>query len=374
MLQFHDARSESSPQTVNVGETSRSTFPCTQRRPQPIRRAMCWIAGALLVRLLFSAEIALAAWGDSAVYYDPGSHSVSGFSQTVRDPWDEDIWNCWGGWEYQECDVTFYQGVWVDAYFDSPSGPWAYGAVADYQHALAIPPTAYSPQAGPWSVFAFHYIRWTTVTNLVCQSTPWGGFGCFCPPENNCWVDTYDQLIDVSSNGVIVPEPPCIHHGTPQDGSLSNDASLPNVGTRYYHFLGTDPPDTDDWACPDWMHAKIETAGQNWIPSPRIGVGDLSLQGGGYWGDHSSHENGLDADIRYFRLDGQEASRDLSVNPSQLDVPKTQALVNWFCNVAGASLVLVYPQSGITGSCVDPDADHYNHLHVRFPDPDGLQN
>src|SRR4051794_32234168 len=40
---------------------------------------------------------------------------------------------------------------------------------------------------------------------------------------------------------------------------------------------------------------------------PRIGIGDISLRGGGPMPPHVSHQRGLDVDIRLVRADGREA-------------------------------------------------------------------
>ena len=39
---------------------------------------------------------------------------------------------------------------------------------------------------------------------------------------------------------------------------------------------------------------------------PRLGIGDLSVRGGGPMRGHASHQHGLDVDIRPLRGDGRE--------------------------------------------------------------------
>jgi YD repeat-containing protein len=190
---------------------------------------------------------------------------------------------------------------------------------------------------------------------------------CGCYPPYVTYFTQLGQSVQVL--------PTCIHHGTPSNGSLSGDSNLSDNGVGYYHFLGSDAQNTDDWACSNWTIYKIQTVGLWWNQSPEIGIGDISRQGGGsFQPDHSSHQNGLDVDVRYVRNDGQEGPLDFDLNPAQYDQTKTQQVVDRFCVAAGASVIYVDQRANLTGACVDPEPNHDDHLHVRFPDPDGLNN
>ena len=105
--------------------------------------------------------------------------------------------------------------------------------------------------------------------------------------------------------------------------------------------------------------------------APRLVVGDLSRPRGGDFGvrygglGHSTHQNGLDADVYLPRRDGRErAPRRLS----QVDRERAQELVNRFVR-AGAAVVLIGPHTGLTGPAgvVKPWPKHDDHLHVRVP-------
>ena len=104
--------------------------------------------------------------------------------------------------------------------------------------------------------------------------------------------------------------------------------------------------------------------------APRIGVGDLSRPHGGDFGPryglpgHVSHQNGLDADVYYPRLDRRERA---PLRPAQIDRRLAQDLVDRFV-AAGAIRVFVGPSTGLRGppSVVQALAHHDNHLHVRF--------
>ncbi|MCP9484315.1 MAG: penicillin-insensitive murein endopeptidase [Gaiellaceae bacterium MAG52_C11] len=104
--------------------------------------------------------------------------------------------------------------------------------------------------------------------------------------------------------------------------------------------------------------------------APRIGIGDLSRPGGGDFGvryglpGHASHQNGLDADLYYPRLDRWERPPRAV---AQIDRTLAQDLVDRFVR-AGARYVFVGPSTGLTGppAVVQPLAHHDNHLHVRL--------
>ena len=105
--------------------------------------------------------------------------------------------------------------------------------------------------------------------------------------------------------------------------------------------------------------------------APRLLVGDLSRPRGGDFGvryggiGHSTHQNGLDADVYLPRRDGRErAPRRVS----QVDRERAQELVDRFLR-AGAAVVLVGPHTGLKGPAgvVKPWPNHDDHLHVRLP-------
>ena len=104
--------------------------------------------------------------------------------------------------------------------------------------------------------------------------------------------------------------------------------------------------------------------------APRVGIGDLSRRHGGDFGirfgglGHGSHQNGLDADIYYPRIDGRERR---PYKPSQVDRELAQDLVDRFV-AAGARTVYVGPSLKLRGprKVVEPLVHHDDHLHVRL--------
>jgi Penicillin-insensitive murein endopeptidase len=103
--------------------------------------------------------------------------------------------------------------------------------------------------------------------------------------------------------------------------------------------------------------------------APRVVVGDISLRDGGWMDGHVSHQNGLDVDVYYPRLD-----RYLSapIDPSQIDRDLAQDLLDRFV-AAGAQIIFVGYSTGLRGpsGVVVPYPNHENHMHVRFPPPPG---
>ena len=104
--------------------------------------------------------------------------------------------------------------------------------------------------------------------------------------------------------------------------------------------------------------------------APPVGVGDLSRPRGGSFGrrygglGHASHQNGLDVDVYYPRIDRlQEAPRDAR----EVDRVLAQTLVDEFLR-AGAIDIFVGPSLRLRGprSIVQPLVHHDDHLHARF--------
>jgi hypothetical protein len=100
---------------------------------------------------------------------------------------------------------------------------------------------------------------------------------------------------------------------------------------------------------------------------PRIGIRDISFQGGGPMPGHRSHQRGIDVDIRPVRNDGQEGAT--TFRSSTYSQSLTQELVN-FIRANGILRVqfIFFNDPSIRG--VQPFPNHDDHLHVRFFPPD----
>lgn len=169
--------------------------------------------------------------------------------------------------------------------------------------------------------------------------------------------------------------------GLPWSGRLYNGVLLPAQGATFFTWdgvLGRSPN-------PEWRRNGTDTLVRTLLGvlaayhrahpgAARVGVGDLSRPSGGTFGSryggsgHVSHQNGLDADLYYPRLDGREAEPS---RPGQIDHRLAQDLVNSFVR-AGAQFVFVGPNTGLSGpsGTVQELAHHDDHLHVRILSPD----
>jgi murein endopeptidase len=168
--------------------------------------------------------------------------------------------------------------------------------------------------------------------------------------------------------------------GVPEAGSLIRGVRVPAQGRAYFTW---DPvlrrqPNRDwrRWGTDDLVRTTLDALrefARRHPDAPRIGIGDLSLPEGGYFGPeigggigHATHQNGRDVDVYYPRLDRRERPPR---TPAQVDVRLAQDLVDLFV-AAGATTIYVGPNLPLDGPAgiVIPLANHDNHLHARIPD------
>jgi len=99
--------------------------------------------------------------------------------------------------------------------------------------------------------------------------------------------------------------------------------------------------------------------------APRVGIGDFSRPHGGYFGPkHASHQNGLDVDVYYPRLDRRERAPR---SAAQIDRRLAQDLLGRFLH-EGAVKIFVGPNTHLAGPprIVQVLGHHDNHMHVRI--------
>ncbi len=160
--------------------------------------------------------------------------------------------------------------------------------------------------------------------------------------------------------------------GVYNDGCLIDGWQLPDSGVGYYHALGCDAPGTDNWGTADLIYL-IQDVSQEWIirysPGVNIGILDMSLQYGGLFQTgcrhHSAHQNGLDVDVRYVRLDNAEDP--VNINDPVYDQDSSKKLMELFLEF-GAEIIFssdTVLTQGIDGVNFVPA--HEDHFHVRLP-------
>jgi len=131
------------------------------------------------------------------------------------------------------------------------------------------------------------------------------------------------------------------------------------------------------------------------LETPRLYVGDIAREGGGWLKPHRSHQSGLDADLGYYYT--TPATWYMRATAQNLDVKRTWALVRAlieggnvemiFMDVAVQRLLKAYlatlpeaeqPKEELFSSPTKRDTvirhawGHLTHFHVRFSDPSAI--
>ena len=116
----------------------------------------------------------------------------------------------------------------------------------------------------------------------------------------------------------------------------------------------------------------LEAVGRALAPANlSMGVGDLSLRNGGAFPPHSSHQNGLDVDLRYVRRDRRQVPLDLRFQPDEYDVDATKKVFRAFFDSCDVDVIFVdidridFTIEGQEQRLVHVNG-HSNHFHVRL--------
>lgn len=160
--------------------------------------------------------------------------------------------------------------------------------------------------------------------------------------------------------------------GLPYAGRLVDGTQLPVEGA---HWVTWNPVTDESPSLPArlWGHertirtllAVMADYRAAHPDAPRVVVGDISRRDGGTMNEHVSHQNGLDVDVYYPRLDRWLRA---PTSVSQIDRSLAQDLLDRFLT-ADAQIVFVGYSTGLGGpsGVVVPYPNHENHMHVRFP-------
>jgi hypothetical protein len=100
--------------------------------------------------------------------------------------------------------------------------------------------------------------------------------------------------------------------------------------------------------------------------APRVVIGDISLEHGGHFGAHASHQQGLDVDAYYPRPGGGRAMAPRG--PGDIDRKRSQWLVERFA-AERAQVVYVGVRVGLRRSRSNIEylgSGHETHFHVRM--------
>ena len=207
------------------------------------------------------------------------------------------------------------------------------------------------------------------------------------PPRRGSWsYHTPNSLLDPTAAAVGAPRGrrariewrDSVAIGAPEAGRLDRGVQLPASGRGFFTW---DPvlrrsPNRDwrRWGTDELVRTVLGVLREYHRlhpDAPRVGIGDLSLPEGGYFGaevsggiGHATHQNGLDVDVYYPRLDGRLRPPR---HPDQVDVARSQTLLDLFVD-AGATVIYTGPSLPLTGppEIIQPLVNHDNHLHVRI--------
>lgn len=129
-----------------------------------------------------------------------------------------------------------------------------------------------------------------------------------------------------------------------------------------YYTYGTPPGGAGQYAHPKLLSLifMIEHRWQG-IDDRKIGIGNISLAGGIKYPDHSGHRSGLDADIRLFRTDRQQAP--VTRFDEQYDREATARLIDI---IFGSNIIQVIYFNDLQIPRVKPLARHDDHFHVTI--------
>ena len=190
------------------------------------------------------------------------------------------------------------------------------------------------------------------------------GDGISNPVERNNSINSYADLQTGRCD-----DDPSSPQGVPNKGKLIGGLNLPDKGTGYFHFRGTDGVDKDDWGSLTLLTC-LESVGRALRAEGIVlNVGDLSLRGGGRFPPHASHQNGMDVDLRYVRRDRRSAPLDLRSDSAAYDPVATKKMFDIFLRFCPVRLIFV--DTDRVNFPLDDDrifhADgHSNHAHVRL--------
>jgi murein endopeptidase len=165
--------------------------------------------------------------------------------------------------------------------------------------------------------------------------------------------------------------------GEPFRGRLVDGVMLPAEGRDFWTYdwgLRTSPNRPwRRWGTDRLVRTLLAVIADYRAANPtaaRVGIADLSRPRGGPFGrrfggrGHASHQNGLDADVLYPRVDRLERR---AYTPALVDEALSQDLVDRFV-AAGATYVFTGPRLHLSGprEVVVKLIHHDDHMHVRI--------
>lgn len=197
----------------------------------------------------------------------------------------------------------------------------------------------------------------------------------YCPFYDVLLISLFVLLL-VSQTGFASGTPSTIHHGTPNSGTMTNSVQI-NSATGLWI---KDQSPTLNWTG-DTIRDSLYEIGVQWnvdySNEPRIQINRISKEGGGALTGTSSHQNGLDIDIRYFRLDDEEGP--LTLPSANYDQTLTEELINRIEDHDDLNITHIFVNdtddlSGLDTNDFSIQVVSGHDDHIRLEDPDGTSN
>lgn len=140
---------------------------------------------------------------------------------------------------------------------------------------------------------------------------------------------------------------------------------LPQTGYGYYPY-GKSDTTKRQWGTANTIKTIVDTAMWfNWgYPDALVGVGDISFEFGGYMKPHSTHQEGLNVDVRPCRKDNNQVGV-LYTDTTNYDQEKTLFLIELFLEDKNVEKVLFNdPDIRKAIKNVSWCKNHDDHFHV----------
>ena len=183
--------------------------------------------------------------------------------------------------------------------------------------------------------------------------------------ETTLEIKTVDNETPIELEEVECEAPPIIEEVTLPEAVPfpAVNVQLPERGTGFYSYSRYRHK---QFGLAETIRA-IETICHDWFlnhrTGPLIGIGNISVRGGGPVPPHSSHQRGVDVDIRPLRSDGARVS--VRYQDAAYSRSRTQELVNTIRANSILSIdIILFNDPDVVG--VQPWPGHDDHLHVRF--------
>lgn len=181
-----------------------------------------------------------------------------------------------------------------------------------------------------------------------------------------------------------------------KNGKIVSATSLPEQGIGFVGLFRQRERYFGSQGLVDLIQSVASEMSSIFPQGERLQIGDIAAEHGGFIKGHGSHQNGLDVDIAYFRVDRKEQAKEVEGFPlqfvkdgkltSDFDLQRNFALLTAFMASGRVNRMFVDPvikqemcnyakkesrfdESVPLLSHLRPLENHANHVHVRITCP-----